>query len=150
MVETAIAAGCVVLRDAKTEPEVLMIWAKQYTDPTLPKGHIEPGESAIACARRETEEETGYVVEVTSDSAITTERILDDHPPVVRKVIYWFPARVVAGSPEMRTEKSLITGVGWVSVSEAISRMKRADEIEALKQISAAWISAAASRDPEP
>ncbi len=57
-----------------------MIWTKQYPDPTLPKGHIEPGESAIECAVTEAEEETGYVVEMTSESPIKTERALDDHP----------------------------------------------------------------------
>jgi hypothetical protein len=35
MLQIIIAAGCVALRMGKMEPEVLLIWTKQYPDPTL-------------------------------------------------------------------------------------------------------------------
>lgn len=143
--ETKTAAGCVVLRAGGAEPEVLVIWTKQYTDPTLPKGHVKPSESLLECALRKTEEETGYVVEAKVQNPIETERVLDAHPPIVRKVIHWFPASVVSGSPEMRAEKSLISRVGWLPVSEAITQMRRPDEIDALKRCVAVWTSSAMS-----
>jgi 8-oxo-dGTP pyrophosphatase MutT (NUDIX family) len=143
--ETKTAAGCVVLRADEAEPEVLVIWTKQYADPTLPKGHVKPGESLLECALRETEEETGYIVEVKVSTPIETERVLDSHPPVVRKVVHWFPASAVSGSPEMRAEKSLITRVGWLPVSEAVRQMRRPDEIHALKQCVEVWTSSAMS-----
>lgn len=71
-----------VFRAGGSEPEVLLIWTKRYPDPTLPKGQIEPGESALACALREVREETGYIVEVLTDAPVTTETVLDKHPPV--------------------------------------------------------------------
>lgn len=143
--ETKTAAGCVVLRAGEAEPEVLVIWTKQYADPTLPKGHVKPGESLLECALRETEEETGYVVEAKVQTSVETERVLDKHPPTVRKVVHWFPASVVSGAPENRAEKSLISRVGWLPLSEAIRQMRRPDEIEALRRCAAVWTPSAMS-----
>lgn len=132
--EHKAAAGCVVLRRGAGGTEVLMIWTKAHPDPTLPKGGVEPGETLLACALRETWEETGYKVEaVRGEPVAVTARILDKHPPVVRKTIHWFWAQAVSGSPEDRLETSLISRVGWLSVDEALSRMLRPDEIEALR-----------------
>lgn len=134
MAETVATAGCVVIRGGRVEPEVLLIWTKQYPDPTLPKGKLEDGESLVDCALREVKEETGYVVEIISDTPVVLEKILDRYPPVVRKTINWYLARAVAGSPEDRTEQALISRVGWVPVSQAMGQVERADEIEALRR----------------
>ena len=114
MNETSDVAGCVVIRDGRPEPEVLMIWTKQYPDPTIPKGRVETGETFVQCAIREVKEETGYVVEIVGESPEMTETVLDQHPPVVHKTIHWFLARVKTGSPANRMEKSLITRVDWL------------------------------------
>lgn len=132
--EYVTAAGCVVFRAGGTEWEVLLIWTKLYPDPTLPKGKIEPSESALACALREVFEETGYVVEALKTAPVTTETMLDKYPPIVHKTIHWFPARAVSGSPEHRTEKHLISRVDWLPVSEAVRQMRRADEITAVER----------------
>jgi len=56
---TKFAAGCVVYRyDAAGAPLLLLIHDK-YGRWTLPKGHLEDGESEQAAARREVFEETG-------------------------------------------------------------------------------------------
>jgi ADP-ribose pyrophosphatase YjhB (NUDIX family) len=134
MIETVSAAGCVVIRRGRVEPEVLLIWTKQYPDPTLPKGKVEAGESLVDCALREVKEETGYVVKIIYSTPVVLEKILDRYPPVVRKIVNWYLARAVAGSPEDRTEKALISRVGWVPVSQAMSQIQRVDEIEALRR----------------
>lgn len=134
MIHTEVAAGCVVIQMGQVEPEVLLIWTKQYPDPTLPKGHVEAGESLVDCAVREVKEETGYTVEVINSTPILLEKVMDKHPPVVRKRINWYLASAIEGSPSERTEKSLISKVAWVPLSHALQWMQRPDEIEALQR----------------
>src|SRR5690625_3534269 len=100
MHKTVVSAGCVVFRAGESEPEVLLIWTKQYPDPTLPKGHLDPGESERDGAVREVYEETGFAVEVLTEESISIVTVLDKRPPTVHKTIHWFPARVIGGAPE--------------------------------------------------
>lgn len=54
------AAGGVVVRAASQGGwEVALVHRPRYDDWSLPKGKLDPGETAEACARREVEEETG-------------------------------------------------------------------------------------------
>lgn len=54
------AAGGVVLRAAARGGwEVALVHRPRYDDWSLPKGKVDPGETAPACALREVEEETG-------------------------------------------------------------------------------------------
>lgn len=68
MTSAKMAAGILVYRRARGGLEVLLahpggpFWAKKDEGAwTLPKGEPVPGEDALACARRELEEETGVV-----------------------------------------------------------------------------------------
>lgn len=53
------AGGVVWRRSAKGNLKVLLVHRPRYDDWTLPKGKLDPGESAKAAALREVEEETG-------------------------------------------------------------------------------------------
>jgi 8-oxo-dGTP diphosphatase len=53
------AGGVVWRRSAKGSLKVLLVHRPRYDDWTLPKGKLDPGESAKAAALREVEEETG-------------------------------------------------------------------------------------------
>ena len=56
---TKLAAGCVVYRHDATGAPLLLLIHDQYGRWTLPKGHLEAGESEQAAAVREVLEETG-------------------------------------------------------------------------------------------
>ena len=56
---TAVACGFVLMRPASRGFEYLLLTNKNRGDVGLPKGHCEAGESEMATALRETEEETG-------------------------------------------------------------------------------------------
>lgn len=79
------------------------------------------------------------MVETLSTVPIVLEAVLDKHPPIVHKTTHWFLARIKGGSPNERTEKSLITRVGWLPVPEAIDQMRRTDEIQALERCMERW-----------
>ncbi len=62
--EIARAAGAVAHRTAGHTTEVLLIHRPRYDDWSLPKGHLDTGETYEAAAVREVEEETGYTGEL--------------------------------------------------------------------------------------
>lgn len=59
-VKTEVAAGGVVVRPAGNQILVALIREGALPAYVLPKGHLEPGESLLATARREIEEEAGF------------------------------------------------------------------------------------------
>ncbi|MFD6894316.1 NUDIX domain-containing protein [Rhodococcus sp. NPDC060086] len=54
------AAGTVLWRPGRSGIEIALVHRPRYDDWTLPKGKLDPGETAIVAALRETEEETGF------------------------------------------------------------------------------------------
>src|SRR4029077_4653115 len=59
-----LAAGGILCRHALQGDEILVVHRKRYGDWTLPKGKVKPGESFVAAALREVQEETGCVARV--------------------------------------------------------------------------------------
>ncbi len=63
MVDAIPAAGTIVWRRNESgEVEVAIIHRPKYDDWSFPKGKCEAGENSIACAYRETVEETGFEI----------------------------------------------------------------------------------------
>lgn len=58
------SAGCVVYRIKNNKPQILLVETFFSPHIQIPKGHIEPGESRIQAAKRETYEETGIKPEI--------------------------------------------------------------------------------------
>ncbi len=57
---TTVAAGGVIVRDGAAGTEVALVRERCYSDWTLPKGHLEVGETLVAAALREVREEAGF------------------------------------------------------------------------------------------
>jgi 8-oxo-dGTP pyrophosphatase MutT (NUDIX family) len=95
------AAGVVLLRNYPDGWRVLILRAYRNWD--FPKGLLEPGETPLAAAVRETREETGL-----SDCVFRWgERFIDTEPYAIGKVVRYFVAESPAGevtlpvSPEL-------------------------------------------------
>ena len=58
------AAGGVVVRPAAAGPEICVVHRPRYSDWTLPKGKLDPGETFEQAALREVREETGMTGEL--------------------------------------------------------------------------------------
>lgn len=112
------AAGGVVLRDGTGGAEVLVVHRVRYDDWSLPKGKLDPGETAVDGAVREVEEETGV--------RATVEREL---PTVVYEVagepkrVRWFRMSAVDGDPRARPADREVDVACWWPVDEALTRL---------------------------
>jgi 8-oxo-dGTP pyrophosphatase MutT (NUDIX family) len=85
------SCGAVVFREGENGPETLMIYHRKGWG--FAKGHLQPGESEEACARREVWEETG--VAIRADSRFRRETV-SERPGDRRKVIFLL-GRYVSG-----------------------------------------------------
>lgn len=123
------AAGAVVWREETPfELEVLLVHRPQYDDWSFPKGKIEDGESAVAAAYREVEEETG-VKAIFGQFLGSSSYKLDNGK---KKVKYWMAmARPDSRSfaPNVEVDK-----IEWVSIKEARHFLSYDDDREILDE----------------
>ncbi len=84
--DTVRAAGGVVRRRTDAGDEIAVVHRPRYDDWSLPKGKLEPGESAEAGALREVEEETGLRCRLGVELSSTRYRDRHGRPKQVR---YW-------------------------------------------------------------
>lgn len=97
------------------DPEIALVYRPRYDDWTLPKGKLEPGESAHVAAWREVREETGARVALGRHLGRTRYRTGVD-----RKVVDYFSARYEDGEFEPSDE---VSAVRWLPVDEARSAL---------------------------
>lgn len=116
------AAGGVVENDCG---ERLMIYRNGRWD--LPKGHVEPGESAEVCAAREIREETGVGAEVVAPLCATWHAYW--FPLTERwelKRTRWFLLRALDDAPLVPQTEEGIERVAWCSPREFASNLETA------------------------
>jgi 8-oxo-dGTP pyrophosphatase MutT (NUDIX family) len=92
---------------------------------SLPKGHIEPGESAEAAAIREVHEETGIVGRVIAPlGTIDFWFMVEDTR--IHKTVHHFILEAVSG--ELSDTDVEVVEVEWVPIDEVKGRLKYRDE----------------------
>jgi len=136
--EVRAAGGVVWRRTAGAGLEVLVVHRPEYGDWTFPKGKAEPGESDEACARRETEEETGLACELGPELAAVS--YTDGHGRE-KGVRYW-AMRPVSGRFEPHGE---VDEVRWLPPAEARATLSYETDRTVLGSFAAAQ---AESADP--
>jgi 8-oxo-dGTP pyrophosphatase MutT (NUDIX family) len=122
------AAGGVVWRDAPDGREVLLILRPKNQDWSLPKGHIEKGESWDAAAQREVKEETGYDTVITGFAGYTAYNV-KSKPKVV---FYWHMEP--EGECEFEPNHEVLS-YEWVSALEAVDRLTYEKDKELLRRL---------------
>ena len=146
------AAGCIVHDD---DGNMLLIQRNGRWD--LPKGKVEPGETLLQAALRETEEETGIKcvsasmrqcvsADATNTNAITQSRnnaiktyhIFNLYGGWHLKQTSWFPAHAAGQKPVGKPQNEEgITAVEWVSPDEWHRRLETS--YGTLKILSQQW-----------
>lgn len=124
------AGGAVWRRGAAGEVEVLLVHRPRYDDWTLPKGKLDPGESHLAAALREVEEEAGLRCEAGEELAQVRYEDRHGRPKTVR---YWEMKRV-AGCFEPNDEVDAIRWVPLATARGELSHPRDDDVLEALRQ----------------
>lgn len=123
-----LAAGALVWREKRGIVEVLLVHRPRYRDWSIPKGKLDPGESFLAAAVREVEEETGYRVRLTRPMPSVNYRV-GGRP---KKVRYW-AARVRAQTAPGPVNPREIDRVEWVPIRGAIKKVSRSSDRELIE-----------------
>ena len=126
------AAGCVVWRYGTKEPEVLLVHRPKYSDWSFPKGKLDRGETVVAAAVREVQEETGLRVRL--GPALPDDRYTVHDGRATPKVVSYWSARAPKNA-DITTYRpnAEIDELAWVPVSKARSRLTYPRDVELLE-----------------
>ena len=80
---------------------------------SFPKGHVEPGETLLQAALRETREETGIEAALLENCPLPVPSAREDD----RRIVWFYPARYLAG--DLCAQKSEVSEAVWVKCSDA-------------------------------
>ncbi len=135
MVRDEVSAGGVVVRPREDGWDVLLIATHEGERWSLPKGHVESGETAKEAAVREVREETGVEAEVVAPLDTieywfrwkSTEGSL-----LIHKRVHFFLMRYLSGDPRQHGWE--VDDARWFDMDEAIEKVTYKDERELLQK----------------
>src|SRR5262249_22351057 len=115
-----LAAGGIVLGEG-ARPRIAIVRLRRDKSWVLPKGKLNPGEHALAAAKREVLEETGH--EVSVHGFLGTMLYSVDGRI---KIVQFWHMRAIGGL--MREPMDDIKSVKWLSLKQALEILTRAHE----------------------
>lgn len=110
MTEKSIVASVTILNELD---EVLLIqeWAKGWN---FPSGRLEEGESILTAAKREVQEETGMLIDITGTTGVY-HFLSDSLDPII---LFHFTGKCTGGTITL-TEPGILE-TKWISLSELL------------------------------
>jgi len=119
---TKLAAGCVVYRYDGTGAPLLLLIHDQYGHWTLPKGHLEAGESEQTAAVREVLEETGLSGELGALVARIVYNVRSKRGMERLKQVAFFLLRADSSEAHPQAEEG-ISAAEWFAPEVALARI---------------------------
>ena len=130
-----ISAGCVVFRKSGGLIEVALIQPRDRDAWELPKGLIEPGETAEAGAQREASEETGLLGQIIARIYTIKYSYIAkwENPPIrIFKIVTFYLSRYTSGDPSQHDHE--VDRVEWFPIDEAIRVASYRQEKDVLRK----------------
>lgn len=110
-----IAAGGLVESDDGGEIKIAVIYRPRHDDWSLPKGHVDAGESLEEAALREVLEETGCTAEI-SEIVPPVSYLVNGQP----KIVVYYRMKLIEQGELVPNEE--VSDVEWLSPAEAKDR----------------------------
>lgn len=125
------SCGAVVYYEAAGERLYLLeeMRAGHYS---MPKGHVEPGESEAETAEREIGEETGLAV--TADTGFRACESYRPYPGCVKEVVFF---TACAGQTAVAVQPEEVRSVCWLPLKAALARLSYEEDREILRKADA-------------
>jgi 8-oxo-dGTP pyrophosphatase MutT (NUDIX family) len=106
--------------DTGAAPQILLI-RDQYGRWTIPKGHLDPGETEEQAAVREVREETGVVGDLGAFIGVITYQVTKRREAYQKQVAFFL---MRAKTTELTPQASEgISAIGWFTPQEALERI---------------------------
>ena len=96
---------------------------------SMPKGHVEPGESESETAEREIREETGLIVSV--DTSFRETISYEPYPGCRKEVVFFCAA---ASDREIRVQEEEVRSACWLPLAKALARLSHESDREILRR----------------
>ena len=135
--EERISAGGVTFQSTNDGYEVALIKTTSEGRWQLPKGHIDPGETAEQAAVREVREEAGVESEIVSAIDNVDYWYVDrwgKEPIRTHKYVHFFLMKYISGSTDDHDHE--VTEARWFEINDAIERLSFPAEKAIVKKAS--------------
>ena len=125
------SSGGVVYRRGEAGYEFVAVQRARHGDWSLPKGHIEAGESREEAAIREVKEETGIEARIVGDLQEVVYFYRRSKEGLTRKSVYYYLMEAV--TEELGGPNWEVSEARWVPMSEADGLLSYANDKETVR-----------------
>jgi 8-oxo-dGTP pyrophosphatase MutT (NUDIX family) len=130
----AVTAGGVVLRKLNGKIEMLLVYNSDFKFWSMPKGHINPGETIEESALREVREETGLAeLEIIKKLGIITRDSMEFNKDIVKKDIHIFVFKTDSKETPKPSDRE-IGKTGWFGIDRGVSVIHFKEDREFLQK----------------